>query len=304
MKQYAVIHIQKGAGGVALGRHIDRLVTPANADKSLSNNNYRCYVADNRLKFVRLSSLEAPLHRRVEERIKAGYTGTTAIRKDAVRQLNVILTGSHERMLAIGRDPKQWREWVADNYRFLAKQFGLANIVGFAVHMDEATPHIHATVVPLTPDGRLSAKELMGNKHQLKALQDGYGMAMKKHGLERGEVNSKAHHVNTQVYYNSINQTITAAEANITEAPAVALPPLFGRDKYQQELQQHLSDYAAQTSRILKEKEFRLLNLERENKLLKSPKKAMPSSALAAVMESQRIIKQQQQPRQSRGMGL
>ena len=32
------------------------------------------------------------------------------------------------------------------------------------VHMDEKTPHLHLTFVPLTKDNRLCAKEIIGNR--------------------------------------------------------------------------------------------------------------------------------------------
>ncbi|GAB5813366.1 hypothetical protein JMUB7546_26930 [Staphylococcus aureus] len=35
------------------------------------------------------------------------------------------------------------------------------------VHMDEITPHMHYGVIPITKDGRLSAKEVVGNKKAL-----------------------------------------------------------------------------------------------------------------------------------------
>ncbi|MCD7847028.1 MAG: plasmid recombination protein [Oscillospiraceae bacterium] len=57
------------------------------------------------------------------------------------------------------------------------------------VHMDEKTPHIHLSFVPLTEDGRLSAKEIVGNKKKLTEWQDRFWehMVRKYPDLERGE---------------------------------------------------------------------------------------------------------------------
>jgi hypothetical protein len=322
MSQFAVIHVQKNAGkGAALGRHIDRTHTPDNADKSLSSNNMYCYseptpTHPNGYKmFIRpLSDAHLPpLKERVDKRISEGYTGKTAIRKDAMRQLNVILTGSHEQMAAIGSNSKSLHSWIYDNYRFIAREYGRRNIVGFVVHMDEATPHIHATVVPLTPDGRLSAKEVVGDQSKLKGLQDRYGEAMGKYGLTRGKSNSKAKHIETREYYRHINAAGTAAEAAIEQAPAVELPPTFsGREAYRQQLQQQVAIFAANSARKLKESEYKRLTLARENSSLKSQilakKMATPSPALASYLNSQRTIRQQQanrgQERKGKGMSL
>jgi hypothetical protein len=274
MKQYAIIHVQKhsGSGSGALGRHIDRERTPENADKLLSNKNICYYIQDDLLYASPLAGVhQAPLRQRVDERIRDGYTGKPAIRKDAVKQLNVILTGSHTRMSEIGNDIKLLKEWALDNYRFLAKEYGLANIVGFVVHMDEATPHIHATIVPLTPDGRLSAKEIVGDKHKLKQLQNKYSEMMKKFGLERGEDNSKSHHIDTKEYYRHINAAVRTAEIDVAEAPTVGLPPaIIGREVYQRQLQAQLSDFTTKILRKLKEKEFKVLSLKKENTTLKT----------------------------------
>ena len=55
--------------------------------------------------------------------------------------------------------------------------------------MDEKTPHMHLSFVPLTTDGRLSAKEIVGNKKKLTWWQDKFWehMVQKYPDLERGE---------------------------------------------------------------------------------------------------------------------
>ena len=61
------------------------------------------------------------------------------------------------------------------------------------VHLDEKTPHMHVTFVPLTEDKRLSAKEIIGNKKKLVQWQDECWkhMVSKYPELERGESASK-----------------------------------------------------------------------------------------------------------------
>ena len=57
------------------------------------------------------------------------------------------------------------------------------------VHMDEKTPHMHLCFVPLTSDGRLSAKDIVGNKKKLTQWQDEFWkhMVKKYPDFERGE---------------------------------------------------------------------------------------------------------------------
>ncbi|WP_312632461.1 plasmid recombination protein, partial [Mammaliicoccus sciuri] len=55
--------------------------------------------------------------------------------------------------------------------------------------LDEKTPHMHYGVVPITDDGRLSAKEVVGNKKALTEFQDRFNEYVKQRGydLERGQ---------------------------------------------------------------------------------------------------------------------
>ena len=62
-------------------------------------------------------------------------------------------------------------------------------MISAVVHMDEKTPHMHLSFVPLTADGRLSAKNIVGNKKKLTWWQDEFWKYMVKKwpDLERGE---------------------------------------------------------------------------------------------------------------------
>lgn len=206
---YAVYHVEKGqtsSGGI--GNHIDRKKgaehTYQHADPSRRHLNQNYEVHQGREKI--------PLHQAIEERIKEGYTGQKAIRKDAVKYNTHILTGSHEDMKRIFSNPQTAQKWIDENRKFIEKEFGKENIVRFTLHMDEKTPHIHAVTVPLTQDGRLSAKEIIGNKKEMQARQDRYASHMMQFGLQRGIRNTGIKHENATEYYARMNQAKEVAE--------------------------------------------------------------------------------------------
>ncbi|MFV0364868.1 MAG: MobV family relaxase, partial [Suipraeoptans sp.] len=125
-------------------------------------------------------------------------------------------------------------------FRFACERFGKENIVEFAIHLDERTPHIHCVVVPLTADGRLSAKEVMGNRTKMTELQEMYGVAMCSYNLDRGVKGSKATHDSIQEYYARINQRMNPEpykkiEIAIQDIPKIEKPPLIGREKWVQQ---------------------------------------------------------------------
>ena len=83
------------------------------------------------------------------------------------------------------------------------------------VHMDEKTPHLHLCFTPITEDGRLSAKDILGNRVQLSKWQDEFHSHMVKKfpDLERGESASKTgrRHIPTRVFKQAANLSKQAA---------------------------------------------------------------------------------------------
>lgn len=54
-------------------------------------------------------------------------------------------------------------EWAKDMYRFMSERFGEENIVGCYVHLDETTPHMHLTLLPIQ-DGKFAFKKMFAGK--------------------------------------------------------------------------------------------------------------------------------------------
>ena len=108
-------------------------------------------------------------------------------RKDSVRVVEVLFTASPE--FFKGKKRAEVRAYFEEALRFFEQHQNKANIISAVVHMDEKTPHMHLSFVPLTADGRLSAKEIVGNKKKLTQWQDKFWehMVRKYPDLERGE---------------------------------------------------------------------------------------------------------------------
>ncbi|EHT1317553.1 plasmid recombination protein [Escherichia coli] len=96
----------------------------------------------------------------------------------------------------------------------------------------EATPHLSAFVVPLTQDGRLSAKEFIGGRSKMREDQSTYAESVKKLGLERGIEGSRATHQTVQHYYESINRGTRSQVSISPEAlePRVLRKGIFTKD--------------------------------------------------------------------------
>ena len=121
-----------------------------------------------------------------EERI--AEAGIKIRRHDQIRCVEIVFTASPE---FFERDANkravdmQDSQWTKDIRTYLVATFGEKNLIGFQIQQDEKSPHVHAVVVPITEDGRLSSRDVF-NPTTLRAYQIKFAEAMKPHGLERG----------------------------------------------------------------------------------------------------------------------
>ncbi len=112
-------------------------------------------------------------------------------RKDSVRVVEALVTASPE--FFKGKKRAEVRAYFEEALRFIERHQSKDTIISAVVHMDEKTPHMHLSFVPLTADKRLSAKDIVGNKKKLTWWQDQFWKHMVKKwpDLERGESASK-----------------------------------------------------------------------------------------------------------------
>ena len=109
------------------------------------------------------------------------------VRKDSVTAVEVLITASPE--FFEGKKPRDVKEFFDHALNFMKAKQDAATYISAVVHVDEKTPHMHLCFVPITSDGRLSAKEIIGNKKQLTQWQDEFWsyMVKKYPDFERGE---------------------------------------------------------------------------------------------------------------------
>lgn len=108
-------------------------------------------------------------------------------RSDSVRVVEALMTASPE--FFKGKKKGEIKAYFQEALDFIREHQDPKTIISAVVHMDEKTPHMHLCFVPLTEDGRLSAKDIMGNKKKLTWWQDEFWKHMVKKfpDLERGE---------------------------------------------------------------------------------------------------------------------
>ena len=224
---YAVLHLEKAKGADSgISAHIERTIEPKNADPSRTHLNRELIQfpdgVRNRTAAIRHRLDTAGLKRKIG--------------KNQVQAIRIVLTGTHADMEQIEQTGRL-DEWCQDNIDWLRKTYGADNVVSAVLHMDEETPHIHATVIPIVqterkkqkkeqtakkryrtkaPAPRLCADEVM-SRTNLICYQDTYAEQMAAYGLHRGIKGSDAQHISTHEYYRSLIAQGEDLQANITQ---------------------------------------------------------------------------------------
>lgn len=120
-------------------------------------------------------------------------------RKDAVLCIEYLFTATPEWFESTPE--KAHCDYVDGALAWLRQRHGAANIVCLNLQLDEKSPHLVAYVVPLTKDGRLSAKDFLGGRAKLSAMQTDFWTTVgRPAGLDRGLEGSTAKHTTAKQY--------------------------------------------------------------------------------------------------------
>lgn len=145
--------------------------------------------------------LDAAAEKRIKE---AGIS--RKLQSNSRRYKQILLSASPPRIHEIFGDPALLQRWIDKNLKFLYDTFGKENVINVTLHMDEKSPHLHCSVVPITDQParsngrerktekryqrrsglRLSDRDVF-SPEKSEAYQDLYAAYMKEFGLQRGE---------------------------------------------------------------------------------------------------------------------
>lgn len=187
---------------------------------------------------------EKPLEVRLQERLDA--LGWKPFKPDSKIQPNCcakfIFGGNHDRTLemafgnqtvSLEKDADNSRlhrceeieHWAKDVYDWCIRRYGLENIVGFQVHLDESSPHIHALIVPVGIRPKSGCECVMWSAKFGKDRFE-YGRILKemhtslyedvgsKYGLERGDSidGRNVQHLHKREYIRKLTKEAKQAE--------------------------------------------------------------------------------------------
>ncbi|EZW39293.1 hypothetical protein V106_02676, partial [Staphylococcus aureus 44(2608)] len=174
-----VSKVKTGTNTTGIQKHVQR-----------ENNNYENEDIDHSKTYLNYDLVNANkqnFNNLIDEKIEQNYTGKRKIRTDAIKHVDGLITSDNEFFKDKSQD--EIRAFFEHSKEFIENEYGKDNLLYATVHMDEKTPHMHFGIVPITQDGRLSAKEVIGNKKALTEFQDRFNEYVNQRGydLERGQ---------------------------------------------------------------------------------------------------------------------
>lgn len=246
MRNYVVCHYAKCYGPpVNYTTHIERKTAdgtvriPYNIKRVDLTRHNREFITEAR-KTGRTAAIEKRLMAVKHQIDKDGNEYERKIRKDQVCCIEIRLSASPEAMAEIIAQGRLM-DWCRESVKWAQREHGKENIVSAVLHMDEETPHLHVSLVPVVqgeskkqattkkraakdkekaePEGTESPKKKRRYKKKadastlrlcaddimtqsgLKRYQTEYAAAMEQFGLRRGEENSPARHKDLAEYY-------------------------------------------------------------------------------------------------------
>ena len=201
------------------------------------------------------------------------------VRKDSVRVVEALVTASPE--FFKDKTSREIRAYFAYALKFLEGRQCPDTFLSAVVHMDEKTPHLHLCFVPLTHDGRLSAKEIIGNRKNLVRWQDEFWQHMVKQypELERGESASQTgrEHIPPRIFK---EMTQLTKQKEQLDALLVGINPFNGKSRAA-EISKVLDSYIPNVARMkdqLRKYNVAFTKTAAENEILKEKNKTLSAS--------------------------
>ncbi len=281
MPKYAILRFEKHKGNPAkpLEAHHERQKEKyaSNPDIDTERSKYNFHIV----------KPEGSYYHFIQKRIEQAGCRT---RKDSTRFVDTLITASPE--FFQWKSPKEVQEYFKRAAEFMINRIGRENIISAVVHMDERTPHMHLTFVPLTEDNRLCAKEILGNRANLTKWQDDFFtyMVEKYPDLERGESASVTgrKHIPARLFKQAVS---LSKQAKAIEAVLSSINPL-NAGKKKDEVLEMLKKWFPQMENFtgqLKKYKVTINNLLEENEKIEARAKASETGKMKDTLERAKL---------------
>lgn len=130
-----------------------------------------------------MDAMRASIDRAVDVETATYRNTGRAIRKDAVLAYGLIMQIDPQFYKDNKDNSKLMAQSYVDMIQMAQERFGKENIVAVSLHLDEANPHLHFIMTPVTDDGRLSSKDFI-NAPKLKQMHGEFRKKLREKGYD------------------------------------------------------------------------------------------------------------------------
>ncbi len=181
-----------------------------------------------------LKKIEAATYQQEFERIRKKHNLKGNLRLTGGKQSNVmcefVITSDKDFFERLGKE--RTRKFFQDVYNFVTAKVGEDFVVSAVIHLDEATPHMHVTYIPVingkdrkgNPCKRINCSEFWKGRDSYSRLQDEYYdfITARGYDLERGVKGSTAEHLSVAEFkLKKTEEQLAEIENQISEVEGV-----------------------------------------------------------------------------------
>lgn len=273
-------HVEKFTKGATSGilKHIER------QNEHYSNENIDVSRSELNIDFLKLNGDTRTAKERLDERlsqIKILNRKDVNVMCDWIVTLPEDFLSQDKKFINLIADGKNeffyYRDFFEETFEFLKSRYGEKNVIAATVHMDEVTPHLHFSFVPVVYDEKkkiekCSAKEVI-NRNELKIFHKD----LEKHFIEKRKIklsilNGKTKSLGGNRTVNQLKSENFILETALERNREANKKLIEERKKFEEERKifeaeaEEVKKYQISEVRRL-ETEINLLEKEKENKL-------------------------------------
>lgn len=209
MAQYSIIRMQKfkNADLQGIQKHNQRQAKNSRnkeIDPERTKLNYDL-VNQEKIKY------ESAVKSKIAERVKR------KTRDNSVVLCEFLISASPEYMQQLS--PEEQKRYFQTSLEHIQAKYGQQNVLYASVHMDEANPHMHLGITPITDDNRLSAKDMFNGRQVMVQLQTDFNEYVNEKGfeLDRGKSSDRKNIEVHRFKKEKLEENLVQLEAKVAE---------------------------------------------------------------------------------------
>lgn len=188
---------------------------------------------------------------KIDDVISKNRTNTDrGVRKDAIVFVDTVVSSDKEFFRNLSEEDT--KRFFKESFKYLQHKVGKDNVISANVHMDENTPHMHFSFVPINSDGSLSAKKKV-NREFLRKIQDEFPRYLSRNcgfDIERGMEKSTKKHMEPLEFKKDQIKNDTVELEKLSKETMAKFQDLYNTSEDVSKLENHFNSVIGRLDKI------------------------------------------------------